>query len=82
MEFVTLEAKSHKGKNRIAEAKRRLKSWDGKTWRVVQERRCVAFSDRQGPWLHVAPDTDENTDWLSRWVSASDDVDFTVAANV
>ena len=82
MEFLTLEAKSHKGKNRLAEAQSRLPKWDGKTWRVLQEKMDVLFDRRQGPWAHVTPDTDENTDWCSRWVNLREDDNFTVTANV
>ena len=81
MEFLTLEAKSHKGKNRLAEAQSRLPKWDGKTWRVLQEKMDVLFDRRQGPWAHVTPDTDENTDWCSRWVNLREDDNFTVTAN-
>ncbi len=81
MELLTLEAKSHKGKNRLAEAQRRLPKWDGKTWRVLQEKANVLFDSRQGPWAHVTPDTDENTDWCSRWVNLREDDNFTVTAN-
>lgn len=81
MEFLTLEAKSHKGKNRLAEAVRRLPNWDGKTWRVVQEKKRVSFSSDPGPWAHVTPNTEENTDWCSRWVNLRDDDNFTVTAN-
>ena len=82
MELLTLKAKSHKGKNRLAEAQRRLPKWGGKTWRVVQKKMNVLFDSRQGPWAHVIPDTDENTDWCSRWVNLRDDDNFTVTANV
>ena len=80
--LVTLEAKSRHGKNRIAEARKRLPKWDGKTWRVVREEASVLFSREPGPWAHVIPDTTENTDWCSRWVNLRRDDDFTVTANV
>ena len=81
MEFLTLEAKSPKGKNRLADAQRRLPKWDGKTWRVSQEKASVVFSGAQGPWVRVTPNTDENTDWCSRWVNLREDDNFTVTAN-
>ena len=81
MEFLTLEAKSHKGKNHLAEARKRLPKWDGKTWRVVQEKKLVLFSSEPGPWAHVTPDTDENPYWCSRWVNLREDENFTVTAN-
>ena len=81
MEFLTLEAKSHKGKNRIAEARKRLPEWDGKTWRVIMEKKRVLFRSDPGPWALVAPDTREDTDWCSRWVNLRDDDNFTVTQN-
>lgn len=68
---VKLHPKSMKGRNKINEA--------GKPehWLVLEERDFVSFSQRNGPWLHVAPDIPGNKD-LSRWVSTTDDPDFTV----
>lgn len=76
--LATLEARSPVGEYQIAEAKRRLRHWDGRSWSVVQERPSVTFSDLPGPWLHLVPHTTESTDWLSRWVSVSADVNFVV----
>lgn len=81
MEFLTLEAKSHKGKNRLAAAQRRLPKWDGKTWRLMRRETRVLFDSDPGPWGFIVPDTDENTDWCSRWVNLREDDNFTVTAN-
>lgn len=82
MQLVTIEAKSHKGKNTIAQALRRLPNWNGKTWRLKRKETRVLFDSDSGPWGFVEPDTDENTDWCSRWVNLRDDKNFTVTANV
>lgn len=81
MQLVTIEAKSHKGKNKIAQALRRLPNWNGKTWRLKRKETRVLFDSDPGPWGFVEPDTDENTDWCSRWVNLRDDKNFTVTAN-
>jgi hypothetical protein len=45
-------------------------------WVVTEKRDMVAFSERDGPWLHVVPDNN-NTD-KSRWVHQHSDKDFNV----
>ena len=71
MKYLRLKGKTNKGKNKINEA--------GKPgrWVLIEQRDSVGFSDREGPWLHVYPDNNENVS-KSRWVHATDDRDFTV----
>jgi hypothetical protein len=66
-ETVLMAGKNHHGKNRIAEARRRCPKWDGHTWRVKIKRQTIVARSVDGPWVLVEPDTDENTDWISRW---------------
>ena len=49
MQLVTIEAKSHKGKNTIAQALRRLPNWNGKTWRLKRKETRVLFDSDSGP---------------------------------
>lgn len=79
--IVSLRPITRNGANKVATAKRRLSDWDGESWRVKQERQSVNFSDRAGPWALVEPMTEQDTGWLNRWVSLSDDADFQVQAN-
>lgn len=67
---VKLHPKTNKAKNKINEA--------GKPehWLVLEERDFVAFSDRSGPWLYIQPEN--NLQQNERWVSTTDDPDFTV----
>ena len=65
---VKLHHKTLRGKNKISEA------GNPEHWTVLDQRDYVAFSERNGPWLHVCPNNKDK----SRWVSTTDDPDFTV----
>ena len=68
---VQLKGISQKGKNRIRD--------HGDRWTVLAETDRVLFApSSQGPWLFLAPLGLGQNDKASRWVRASDDVDFTV----
>lgn len=73
MRLVKLTALSNYGRLCIDASARRMPRWDGKTWRVVQERSRVAFSSADGPWLHLIPHTSDHTDWAGKWVHANSD---------
>lgn len=68
--YVKLIPKTGKAKNKIREA-----GWPDH-WIVVDEKDMVPFSERDGPWLHVTPDNNNND--KSRWVHQHNDNDFIV----
>ena len=79
MEIVKLTPRTHKGKNRLAEAKKKMHgTWDG-AWVVTIERKTLP-GGAQGPWLFVQPlgGRIDITNTLSRWVHETGDMDFTV----
>lgn len=82
MQTVILEARSHKGKNRLANVRALLPHKPGVEWDVLTTEPRVLFSIRPGPWLHVVPRDVTAKDALhhSRWVHALDDADFHVHA--
>jgi hypothetical protein len=79
MQLVLIEDKTHTGKNKLAKTRQGLPNWDGKTWRVTDEREYVGAKPGAGPWLLIEPvTTDVNADWFARWVHKTDDDNFTV----
>jgi len=76
---VTLEAKTHAGKNKLAKTAALSFKWDG-FWTVLEERDTVVFSPRPGPWLLLSPNREHGgmAAQLSRWVHATEDADFVV----
>ena len=82
LQTVFMTGKSHHGKNRIAETKKRLGAhWDGRTWLVKATKDRIIARSAVGPWALVSPVTDMNTDFLSRWVNLREDVDFIITHN-
>lgn len=53
------------GRGRIADARRRLKQWDGETW-------AVTALPHPGSRMHVRPATTECVDWLGFWIETND----------
>ena len=70
MHTIKLHHKTQRGRNKLNEA------GNPEHWIVLEQRDYVSFSDRNGPWIHVQP-TNNSKD-KSRWVSMTDDHDFTV----
>lgn len=68
---VKLTGKTLKGKNKLREA------GNPEHWTVLKQQAMVGFSDREGPWLLVAPENKSHYDH-QRWVSLTDDHDFFV----
>lgn len=68
---VKLTGLSLRGKNKIREAGSPIH------WTVLEEKETVGFSEKGGPWLHVAPDVPNGKDH-SRWVRKEGDSDFLV----
>lgn len=83
MRQVTLEAKTHAGKNKLAKTVEISLEWNG-NWNVTGERDRVLFSDKSGPWLYLTPDRQDGTvaERLGRWVHATDDANFIVRSNM
>jgi len=48
------------------------------TWRVIDKRGTVAFSDQAGPWLLLVPAGRPPSDRAARWVHALLDRNFKV----
>lgn len=68
---IQLKGITQKGKNRVRE--------HGDRWVVLAETDRVVFApNNPGPWLFVAPVGKGQEDKASRWVRASDDLDFGV----
>jgi hypothetical protein len=68
---VQLKGISQKGKNRVRE--------HGDRWTVLAETDKVLFApSTTGSWLFVAPMGLGQDDKASRWVRATDDLDFVV----
>jgi hypothetical protein len=68
---VELKAKTNKAKNRLREA-------GTSNWVIMQQAETVAFSQRDGPWYYIRPDLSQDKRDHARWVSGTDDPDFTV----
>lgn len=83
MRQVTLEAKTHAGKNKLAKTADASLKWDG-NWNVTEERERVLFSPKPGPWLLLTPAKEDGiiAERLSRWVHATCDDHFIVRSNV
>lgn len=75
--MIKLTAKTLKGKNKLQNAK--VKGACG-TWKILQQKDRVLFSDEAGPWLRIVPLTENNEEImsLSRWVHSSNDKDFDI----
>lgn len=82
MQTVILEARSHKGKNRLANVRALLPHKSCVEWDLLTTEPKVIFSSKPGPWLHVMPRGVKAEDALhhSRWVHLIDDADFRVYA--
>jgi hypothetical protein len=68
---IKLVGKTNKAKNRLREAGTQY-------WRIQETAQEVAFSQRQGPWHFIRPDSSIDKRDHSRWVSESDDPDFSI----
>ena len=72
---IRLKGKSQKGKNRVRE--------QGELWSVFAETDRVLFSaGKVGPWLFIAPAGKNQDDKSSRWIHATNDLDFDVIIQV
>lgn len=67
---IQLKGVSQRGKNRVRE--------HGSQWMVLAETDVVIFNPQRGPWLFVAPVGKNWNDKASRWIKASDDLDFVI----
>lgn len=70
MRLVQLSPKNDKAKKHLVNA-----GWPHH-WIVLDEKNTIAFSDREGPWLHITPDN--NITNQARWVNLHNDTDFLV----
>lgn len=80
VEIVVLEARSHKGKNRLANLRQALPVDASLDWEVLATQSTVLFSEKVGPWLHVRPRAVPAAvaNRHSRWVHRTADRDFAV----
>ena len=68
MEWLILEGKTLKGKNKLREAGTGL-------WVVIEESETVQFSTEKN-WIHILPDGRSKK--LSRWIKRNDDKNFKI----
>ena len=68
---IRLVGKTNKAKNRLREA-------GTSNWVVIAIAESVAFSQRDGPWYYVRPDSSQDKRDHARWVSGTNDPDFTI----
>ena len=68
---VILVPKTNKAKNRLREA-------TTNEWEVLKTAPEVYFSERQGPWHYVRPSSSHDMKDHCRWVSETDDPDFSL----
>ena len=68
MEWLILEGKTLKGKNKIREA-------GTNKWAVINESETVQFSSEKN-WIHILPNGKAKK--LSRWIQRNNDINFTV----
>ena len=68
MEWLIIEGKTLKGKNKIREA-------GTNKWVVLDESETVQFSNEKN-WIHILPDGKAKK--LSRWIQRNNDINFTV----
>ena len=68
MEWLILEGKTLKGKNKIREA-------GTDKWAVIDESETVQFSSEKN-WIHILPNGKAKK--LSRWIQRNNDINFTV----
>jgi len=68
---IQLKGLSQKGKNRVRES--------GDRWVVLASTDYVLFSPNiPGPWLFVAPQNCDQNNKASRWIHATNDLDFLI----
>ena len=68
MEWLIIEGKTLKGKNKIREA-------GTNKWVVLDESETVQFSNEKN-WIHILPDCKAKK--LSRWIQRNNDINFKV----
>ena len=68
MEWLILEGKTLKGKNKIKEA-------GTNEWVIIDESETVQFSSEKN-WIHILPNGKARK--LSRWIQRNNDINFTV----
>ncbi len=68
---IQMTGVSQKGKNRVRE--------HGPIWHVLAETDTILFApSKKGPWLFVSPPEKGMHDKSSRWVHATNDLDFSI----
>tara|TARA_B100000676_G_scaffold152907_1_gene150905 strand:+ start:174 stop:392 length:219 start_codon:yes stop_codon:yes gene_type:complete len=72
MEWLIIEGKTLKGKNKIKEA-------GTNKWVVIDEAETVQFSSKKN-WIHILPDAKPKK--LSRWIQRKNDVNFIIKETV
>ena len=68
MEWLILEGKTLKGKNKIREA-------GTNEWAIIDKSETVQFSSEKN-WIHILPNGKAKK--LSRWIQRDNDINFTV----
>ena len=68
MEWLIIEGKTLKGKNKIREA-------GTDKWVIIDESETVQFSTEKN-WIHILPNGKAKK--LSRWIQRHNDINFTV----
>lgn len=69
---------SHKGKNRLLEAKKAMPEWD-LVWKVLEKRDSIPAKEG-GPVLFLVPlhQSSKDQQHFSRWINETGDKDFIV----